>query len=276
MTVKGTADFVACYDRYFEVVRATTPEQLDLAHRLRYQVYCVENRFEDPTRYRDGREIDEDDDRSAHALLLHRPSGATAGTVRLIMPRPDDWRRPLPIERALDDPAARRRIEPLPSRLTAEVSRFAVSKNFRRRQRDGHYAEAGFSHPLAGRASGDRRLMPHITFGLLRAVLGIALEHGVTHLAAMMEPALLRLLFRLGLVFEPLGGLVEHHGLRQPCLARLADLTRRSRQEAGLLWQYASREIVEFEVVRAPANGRRQASASGEAQTAKAPRSGHG
>lgn len=243
------ADFVACYDRYFEVVRATTPEQLDLVHRLRYQVYCVENQFEDPSRYGDGREIDEDDDRSAHALLLHRPSGAIAGTVRLIMPSLDDRRRPLPIERTVD-PVVRLRLGPLPRHLVAEVSRFAVSKNFRRRHGDGPYPEAGFAHPLASEAAADRRLMPFITFGLLRAVFGICLEHGISHLAAMMEPALLRLLFRLGLAFEPLGGLVEHHGLRQPCLARLADLTRRSRQEASLLWQYASREIAETDAVR--------------------------
>jgi N-acyl amino acid synthase of PEP-CTERM/exosortase system len=244
MTAGGIADFVASYDRYFEVVRATTPEQLDLAHRLRYQVYCIENSFEDPARCSDGREVDEDDNRSAHALLLHRQSGATAGTVRLIMPLLDDGRRPLPIERTLD-PAARLRLEPLPRHLVAEVSRFAVSKNFRRRHGDGHYAEAGFSRSLAGRAARDRRLIPFITFGLLRAVFAICLEHGIIHLAAMMEPALLRLLFRLGLVFEPLGGLVEHHGLRQPCVARLVDLARRSREEASLLWHYASREIAE-------------------------------
>ena len=253
MTV-GMADFVACYDRYFTVVRANTPEQLDLAHRLRYQVYCVENRFEDPTRHRDGREIDEDDDRSAHALLVHRPSGATAGTVRLIMPLLDRRRRPLPIEQAVD-PAVWLRSGPLPWLLTAEVSRFAVSKSFRRRHGDGSYAQAGLSRPLANEAAVGERLMPFITFGLLRAVLGICLEHGIVHLAAMMEPALLRLLFRLGLVFEPLGGLVEHHGLRQPCVARLADLTRRSREEASLLWHYASREAAATGTVRVASGG---------------------
>ncbi len=255
MMLPAMADFIATYDRYFAVVRATTAEQLDLAHRLRYQVYCVENRFEDPTLHRDGREIDEDDDRAAHALLVHRPSGAAAGTVRLIMPLLDQRRRPLPIERAVG-PAVWLQSGPLPSPMIAEVSRFAVSKSFRRRHGDGNYAEAGLSRPPEGVATVDRRFMPFITFGLLRAVLGICLEHGIVHLAAMMEPALLRLLFRLGLVFEPLGGLVEHHGLRQPCVARLADLTRRSREEASLLWHYADREIAEGGAARAAVGGR--------------------
>lgn len=260
MTLPAMADFVAIYDRFFAVVRATTPEQLDLAHRLRYQVYCVENRFEDPTPHRDGRESDEDDDRAAHALLVHRPSGITAGTVRVIMPLLDRRRRPLPIERAVD-PAVWRRFGALAPQVTAEVSRFAIAKSFRRRHRDGRYGDAGLSGPPADAATVDRRFMPFITFGLLRAVFSICLEHGIVHLAAMMEPALLRLLFRLGLVFEPLGGLVEHHGLRQPCMARLADLTRRSREEASLLWHYANREIAEAEAARAAADGRQTRSA---------------
>ncbi|HEY3909222.1 MAG TPA: PEP-CTERM/exosortase system-associated acyltransferase [Stellaceae bacterium] len=255
MTLPATADFVAFYDRYFTVVRATTAEQLDLAHCLRYQVYCVENRFEDASRHRDGREIDEDDDRAAHALLVHRPSGAAAGTVRVIMPLLDERRRPLPIERAVG-PAMWRQ-HSAPPHLTAEVSRFAVSKSFRRRHGDGSYAEAGLSRLPADAATAERRFMPFITFGLLRAVLGICLEHGIVHLAAMMEPALLRLLFRLGLVFEPLGSLVEHHGWRQPCVARLADLTRRSREEASLLWHYANREIAEAGAARAASGGQR-------------------
>ncbi|HTV45038.1 MAG TPA: PEP-CTERM/exosortase system-associated acyltransferase [Stellaceae bacterium] len=242
------ADIVARYDQYFAVVRARTPEQLDLAYRLRYQVYCVEHRFEDPRWHRDRREADEDDDRSAHALLLHRPSGAAAGTVRLIMPALGERPRPLPIEQALD-PVARARLGALAPQQIAEVSRFAVSKSFRRRHRDGRYGEADDVHRDDAAATVDRRVMPFITLGLLRAVLGICLEHRVSHLAAMMEPALLRLLLRLGLVFEPLGGLVEHHGLRQPCLARLDDLTRRSRQAADLLWHYAGRDLVEIEAV---------------------------
>ncbi|MGH7047636.1 MAG: PEP-CTERM/exosortase system-associated acyltransferase [Stellaceae bacterium] len=255
MTVAAMADVVARYDQYFAVVRARTPEELDLAHRLRYQVYCVEHRFEDPWGHRDHREADEDDDRSAHALLLHRPSGTMAGTVRVIMPTLEDRPRPLPIECVLD-PIVRPRLGVLPREEVAEISRFAVSKSFRRRHGDGRYGEAYSASRDDGAATMERRLMPFITLGLLRAVLGICLEHGVSHLAAMMEPALLRLLLRLGLVFEPLGGLVEHHGLRQPCLARLADLTRRSRQAADLLWQYAGRDLVEIEAVGGTARER--------------------
>src|SRR5690606_4423219 len=46
------------YDRYFTVVPASTPELLDAAYVLRYQVYCNEHAFENPAEHPDGREVD--------------------------------------------------------------------------------------------------------------------------------------------------------------------------------------------------------------------------
>jgi N-acyl amino acid synthase of PEP-CTERM/exosortase system len=228
------ADFAGSYNQYFDVVRADNPQLLELAYRLRYQVYCVENPFEDPTRCRDRREVDEDDDRSVHTLLIHRPSRLAAGTARVIMPRLGA-NRPLPIEGLI----GRREwetIRHLPRLRTAEISRFAVSKEFRRRSGEQRYADARFPYPAAD--GGHKRLVPYITFGLLRGILEICLEHEITMLTAVMDPALLRLLTRLGLHFEPLGPLVEHHGLRQPCIAEIAALIENSRDQASLLWGY--------------------------------------
>jgi N-acyl amino acid synthase of PEP-CTERM/exosortase system len=229
-------DFVGSYDQYFDVRRADTRDRLDAAYRLRYQVYCIENQFEDPGRCPDGREIDEDDDRAVHTLLVHRASGAAIGTARLILPRPDTG-RPLPIERVCD-PGARALIRRLPRHNTAEVSRFAVSKQFRRRQGEERHADAGFPDPVSPPRGTERRLLPHITFGLLRGILELCRDHQITVLAAVMEPALLRILSRLGLDFDPVGPLVDYHGPRQPCLADIAGLARHSRDRACLLWGY--------------------------------------
>src|SRR5712675_2520849 len=87
------------YTNHFDVIRADTSALLDRVYEIRYQVYCVENAFEDPAQNLDGREIDGDDDRAAHVLLIHRESGEAAGTARVIFP---DQRRPLPIARVLD------------------------------------------------------------------------------------------------------------------------------------------------------------------------------
>ena len=77
------------YDRYFTVLPATTPDLLDAAHALRYQVYCVEHAFEDPARQVGEREFDRYDSRSIHAVLLYTPTGDVVGCVRLILPEAD-------------------------------------------------------------------------------------------------------------------------------------------------------------------------------------------
>src|SRR5947207_1152481 len=99
--VSGWQDFLSCYREHFEVVRASTPSLLDQAYRLRYQVYCIENPYENPDERADGREMDIYDDRSIHALLVHRRSGAVAGTVRVILPA-DNQGPPLPLKIVTD------------------------------------------------------------------------------------------------------------------------------------------------------------------------------
>src|SRR5579863_9500193 len=89
------------YNSYFDIVRADTPALLDAAFRLRYQVYCVENPFENAAEHSDGRERDADDDRSIHTLLVHRRTGIVAGTARVILPIHGGLLRPLPIHRIL-------------------------------------------------------------------------------------------------------------------------------------------------------------------------------
>jgi N-acyl amino acid synthase of PEP-CTERM/exosortase system len=223
------------YTEYFDVVRADTPALLDEAYRIRYQVYCVENPFENAREHEDGRETDVEDERSVHALLVHRPSGLTAGTVRVILPTKGTQSRPLPIQRVIGS-----EFEALLGHLAlegmGEISRFSVSKEFRRRCGEERYADIGFPHPR--RAIDERRLMPYITYGLIQGAAEICSDFQLDHVCAVMEPALIRLLSRIGVLFEPVGELVEYHGLRQPCVASVADGFGRLRKEQPLLWHW--------------------------------------
>jgi N-acyl amino acid synthase of PEP-CTERM/exosortase system len=208
--------------RHFEVVRASTPSLLDEAYRLRYQVYCVENAYENPGEKIGGREVDIYDERSAHALLVHKLSGTVAGTVRVILPGIDVGALPLPINTVTSLPQAEL-LRRLPRSQTAEISRFAISKEFRRR-----FTEAE-----------DRRLLRYITIGLIRGVLEVCRDNEIQYVCAIMERALIRLLAKLGLVFEHVGDLIEYHGLRQPCVAQLSQLIAGGEAEGTLLWRYA-------------------------------------
>ena len=221
--VSGWQDFLSCYREHFEVVRASTPSVLDQAYRLRYQVYCVENSYENPDEHVDGREKDIYDDRSVQALLVHRRSGAVAGTVRVILPESGSQSLQLPIA-VVTDSHHGELLRRLPQSHTAEMSRFAVSKEFRRRCTEEE----------------DRRMLRYITIGLIRGALEICRDHEIQYVCAVMERALIRLLARLGLIFEHVGDLIDYHGARQPCVARVSQLVERCKSEGTLLWRYAS------------------------------------
>jgi N-acyl amino acid synthase of PEP-CTERM/exosortase system len=236
LPVDDLGHLTAVYQSHFEVIRADTPSLMNRVYELRYQVYCVENPFEDPGQNIGGREMDADDDRAAHVLLIHRKTGEAAGTARVIFP---DDRRPLPIEHVIDSDGQAHYCQ-LPLHRIGEVSRFAVSKAFRRRRNEDRYADIGFS---ATPKSAEHRVMPFITFGLVRGIVRICLERDISHITAVMEPPLIRLLKRFGLDFQSVGGLVEYHGLRQPCVANLDDLINHVRGESSPLWLYAGDEV---------------------------------
>jgi N-acyl amino acid synthase of PEP-CTERM/exosortase system len=238
----GGADVGDQFIRHFDVVIADSGLLLDTAYRLRYQVYCVENPFENAAEHPDGREIDCEDDRSVHSVIMHRRTGVAAGAVRLILPSANPSSRPLPMQRLLDD-ELRSRLSDLPSAATAEISRFAVSKIFRQRRGEERYPDVGIVDG-AEQVEHERRLMPYLTYGLLRAILHMSAECDITHVCAVMEPALLRLVGHLGFEFELLGPPVRYHGIRQPCFGKIARIIEKVRWKNPDLWHY----MTDFEV----------------------------
>jgi N-acyl amino acid synthase of PEP-CTERM/exosortase system len=241
----ATERLVDVYDQFFRVVLVDdNPPLLDEGYRLRYQVYCVEHRFEDPAHFPDGLERDRYDARSLHSLLIHRPSGAIMGTVRLILPDPDRPVGSLPIDTVcqaleLKDDYA------LPRAHTAEVSRFAVSRWFRRRIGEAGSPSAVTDESLAEMAArrdmAERRIAPHITLGLIESLVRMSVASGATHWCSVMERALLRLLSRIGIHFDNIGPQVEHHGRRQPCCIGLNTLLERVKEERFDIWELISR-----------------------------------
>ena len=229
----GGASLKAVYDRNFRVVRADTDDLRAHAFRLRYQVYCIENAFEPAPRNPGRRETDEYDRQSRHSLLVHGREGAVVGTVRLILPRLHSGELPLPIQRVSAADTLAAFAHRMPAGRVAEISRFAITRQFRR-------GAAGMNTitgaPARIAPSDPARLIPHISLGLMQAVLAMAIEEEVSHLCAVMEPTLLRMLQRLGIYFEHLGPAVEYHGHRQPCFCAIDDLFVMSRAQRPDVW----------------------------------------
>lgn len=221
------------YWLWFASEDAIRPEELAQAYRLRFQVYCREHPFEDPDAFPDEQERDAHDDLARHCLLRYRPTGEAVGTVRMILPQLNRLERSFPLQ-AVCTEAKVRDPESFPVARMAEVSRFCVTKQFRKRAQDFAYPATYDADDVF--AAMKRRVIPNMMLGLIEGLVRMSGEEGVHYWCAMMEPCLLRLLARIGIHFDPLGDLVDHHGRRQPCYTYLPAMLHRTERERQDVW----------------------------------------
>lgn len=237
-------DLISAFNQYFELVPVDTPELRMQAFVLRYQVYSLETGFEREEDCKagvdgEGRplhwEEDEFDARSDHYLVRHRRTGIYAATARLILADAKDVMAPFPIEthcrleQWVGDAGIRRRL--------GEISRFAVSKAFKRRLGEAGTLAGVSPHVDSYFERDERRTFPHISLGLFAAVMRMVYAHRVTHCYAVMEPALHRLIGRFGVVFHQIGPTVDYHGLRIPCLGTVDEALPSIKLASPPVWQ---------------------------------------
>ncbi len=190
---------------------ADTPDRLAEAFRLRHQVYCIERGYETS---QNGMETDGFDGNARHVVLRRRADREVVGTVRVVLPS----RRPgfgLPLQQVCDPSV----MAQLPLATMGEISRFALSK-----ERRAGTGEAGVFMRL----------------GLMQGILQVSQEAGLTHWCAIMERSLLRLLQATAIHFQPMGPLVEFHGIRQPAIGRIDTILDRIWREATPVFDYVT------------------------------------
>ena len=224
------------FDDVFRETSAVRPQDVQAAFKLRYQVYCLDRGFENAESCPGGLEQDRFDDHALHCLLRERVSATPIGTVRLVRPgATPTWFAELPLAEYAPQEAIEE-IMRLPAGSTAEVSRFAITRSAREILHDIDRPKLSEgSDPTAQGTLGDR-LLPYMSLGLIRGLVRLSAEHGVTHWSLAAEPSLLRRLRNFGLHFQNAGPLVEHRGLRQICYARVSDLFERAREERPDFW----------------------------------------
>ena len=210
MNTTPIADSIAAVRDELSVLSADTPELVRAAHRLRHQVFCVELGFKAG---QNGLEMDEFDSRSRHVVLQQRQTGRVLGTVRLVLPSRKAPRDSFPVQRFCPSFV----LPPIPTPTTAEISRFTISRE-----------RFGLS-PAA---------VPLMRLALFRGILKLSREAGLTHWLAVMEPRLLRLLRSTAVHFQPVGPLVEYHGMRQPAYANIDSLLSRGKYEQPQIWDF--------------------------------------
>lgn len=235
--VAGDKEIIGIYNALFDVTSAQTAEEKSAAYRLRYQVYVEETSFLEKADNPGGLETDRFDARSGHSLLIHLMTRETAGVVRIIPPVPDMPGCDLPARMAA--PALDHLPEAmLPRATTGEISRFSIAKSYRRRRDDWLYPSLLNELGVRGDVG---RVIPHIALGLMTGVFDQVVRFNLTHLCAIIDPALLRLLRRLGIEFQAIGNPVEFHGMRQPVMASCQDLVEQLSVNRPEIYQLISR-----------------------------------
>jgi N-acyl amino acid synthase of PEP-CTERM/exosortase system len=219
---------LAQHNRYFSTVLADSPALREAAHALRFQVYCLERNFENAEEHPNGLEIDSYDAHAVQGVLFHRPTRGAIGSVRMILPEAGT-EDSFPIMTLLR-PSSLDLSDYVNVAQCIEVSRFAISKEFRRRKSDQ------IDSSLITRADAYRET--NLAFlSLLQFVLRESLRRDVLFWTAVMEPKFLRLLARMGICYTPLGPMVMHHGIRQPCYCYLPDMLENARRVHPECWE---------------------------------------
>jgi N-acyl amino acid synthase of PEP-CTERM/exosortase system len=212
------------FDCHFAAVPADQPELVYKAQKIRHQVYCVEHSYERPNAA--GLERDSFDAHSVHSLLVHKASSQALGALRLVLPLENELQRCFPVQGMMDGDS-RRSFNQLPLHSTAEVSRFSISRQLRRK------AVKDDAHENWTVTNNSALLM---RLGLMQAQVRMSMQHRITHWCAAMEPTFLRMLSAMAIHFHPVGPLVEYHELRQPCYGVIADILSDLRRERPEFW----------------------------------------
>lgn len=225
------------FDAVFSESPVSTAADVEEAFRLRYLVYCLDRGFEDAQTCPEGMEHDHYDDAALHCLLRDRVGRRALGTVRLIMASAT---KPTGIDGLpLAEYAETESIDilkRLPATSTAEVSRFAIARSARDILSHPQEVSRGGLRVPAPDAQHGSKLLPYMSLGLIRGLVRLSMQHGITHWCLAAEPSLLRRLRGFGLHFANAGPLVEHRGLRQVCYAKVQDLLARAEAEHPEFW----------------------------------------
>lgn len=201
--------------------------------RLRYKVYCDEWGFERPEDHPSGIEKDEFDDHSLHFVATNEQ---IIGTVRIILP--SDKGFPILHHSQIDAD-----LSSLDWRKVGEISRLAISKDYRRRTEDRFIYEGNGVEPPPITAENEKRRRHEIVVGLYKSLYIESKKIGLTHWIGVMARGLCLLLRRMGIAFVPIGPEVDYHGPRTPYLASIDEIEREVARTNPELFREAMEEL---------------------------------
>jgi N-acyl amino acid synthase of PEP-CTERM/exosortase system len=192
---------------------------LNEVYRLRYKVYCDEWKFERAEDYPEKIELDEFDEHSVHFVAIRKDDRKLVGTIRIIIHSELGF----PIEKHCH---INEDIIKSDKAHWGEISRLAVSKEFRKRAGDDsiYKNEDPIPDDVNNPFYEKRKNKDQIVLGLYRCIYRESLEIGLSHLYAIMAKGLFLLLKRIGINFIQVGPKIEYHGIRTPYIVYIKEM----------------------------------------------------
>jgi N-acyl amino acid synthase of PEP-CTERM/exosortase system len=178
---------------------------------LRYQVYCLREKYEDASNHPNYFEQDEFDDISAHFIARSRITGEWLGAMRLIVGPVHN----LPVTKYSSvNPANFSR----PAwRNVAEASRLCtLLPTSPRSSFTSNSAKAPNEQSVSRTCAANTMQTSWIAMGLIRAARHYCLIHEITYCFFLISDPLARMLRRLGMDIDPVGSPCQHRGWRRP------------------------------------------------------------
>ena len=217
------------YYKLFEVVHADTPALRAEAHKIRFQVFCIENQgYEDPSAHPDGMEKDSFDHNAEHTLLIYKPTGKPIGTARIIRHNEKDWRKSFPLQGLCSSHYLH---DETYVKNSCEFSRFCISQEMRNHiKREIKEISSGI---LPSNQAHDFKFYekPLLNVGLAIAPMGIirgafelTMRQGLLNIFGIMEPRHIKRLENIGLLYEQIGPEMEYHGTRVPFICNVLEI----------------------------------------------------
>ena len=201
----------------FKIVNS--PQLLEEIHRLRFEVYVLENGFIPKEDCPEGKEKDKFDEHSIHIAAIDK-RGILAGAVRLVL----DSRRGFPLEEHCHYPVFSDKTK-FSRKNLAEISRLVISRDYRIGRWDDTY-HVVIAHDRENITRECRCKISPILFGLYGLAYQESKRRGITHWLAAMEDSLFRLVALHGFIFSPLGEPIDYYGEVTPYLGELSEIEK--------------------------------------------------
>lgn len=219
------------FDPSYEVILADTEAARAIHRKIRYHVYCLERRFENPATFPLGEEHDPWDTHSVPFIVRERASGKWVATLRLVLSEAAQF--PVETLQCLTPEQTR-----LHRRQIAEISRICIIRSPAPYEINRHL----------GRNFGSvtRNGEPEVLLGMLRTIFVYGIERGLEHNYLLVTDAFARLLRRIGVVLHQVGSPTNHRGIRTPYRVELRECAISVSAKSNVIGRMVARKALAY------------------------------